>query len=108
MTQYIGEPKERVEVRVKVVSIDKKASPNPTFYNNSYYHVELLAFNDEHKIFMNEVVWHASKKPDMIVGEEYTIKATVKDHASWNNKRVTRITRTNIINDRPTTIIQPY
>jgi hypothetical protein len=45
----------------------------------------------------NVISWFASRKPEMVEGGTYTVRATVKAHAEYRGTAETRLTRVNVL-----------
>lgn len=63
------------------------------YWGNNYGVTTAVFFEDPNG---NKVLWKASKDPELQEGETYEIKATVKEHAFYNQKPQTIITRAKV------------
>ena len=88
--EYIGTEKDKLETTVTVESI----KPIESYYGLSY----LVRMVDESKHLLT---WFASKKPDMEVGNSYTVKGTIKKHDRYKEEFKTVLTRVKVIAQQP-------
>jgi hypothetical protein len=87
--EHFGEPKERLELTVKVLGI---------YENEGYYGVTWI-----HKMVTDEghkVTWFCSSYNGVLEqGEAYKVKATVKRHSEWQGWNETHVNRVTVIED---------
>jgi hypothetical protein len=82
VNEHTGTIKERKDFNVTVRSVRVFDG----HYGNTYKHT----FLDDQG---HTLIWWASSEQDFKPGEQYTIKATVKEHDEYNNWKQTIITR---------------
>ena len=87
-SEYVGEVGERT---VFTVTLDKVHSVE-TMYGT----MDILIFTDGRG---NTLVWKTSSNPDFRRDREYRIRATVKDHNVFNNRKQTVVNRVNILEE---------
>ena len=79
---HLGQIKDKI---IRTVKLDSTKAIN-SFYGTTWIH----NFTDTEG---NVIVWFSSNEPKMEVGEEYTIKGTVKDHSEFQGIKQTIVTR---------------
>jgi hypothetical protein len=87
-SEFIGEPKQRLDIAAKCVF--KKE------FESDYGLKTILKFNSNGNI----LVWFASGKVDFNMGEDYLIKATIKEHQVYNNSKQTVVNRVKMIAEK--------
>jgi hypothetical protein len=85
-SNWVGQPKERLDFAVKCTYTKELFS--------DYGLKTLVKFSNQG----NLLTWFASGEVDYKVGENYIIKATVKEHSSFNNVKQTVISRVKKLN----------
>lgn len=86
-SQHIGKIGDRLDVEVKVV----KAIQSDGYYGHSTFHI----FEDANQ---NIYTWNTATK-SLPVGNQYTIRGTVKNHETYKGAAQTALTRCSIIKE---------
>lgn len=84
-SEYVGEVGDRLEI---VVTVDKAVELNG-YYGRSTMHIM-------HDYEGNTIVWTTSAK-NLVPGNEYTLRGTIKAHNTYKNEKQTILTRCTII-----------
>lgn len=82
---YLGEPKERIEVRARLIGISR--------FNTAFGVTTVLRFKDE--LTGNLLIWRASKTAlgSSDRGKMFDVTGTVKEHGVYKGQKQTVCTR---------------
>lgn len=92
ISEFIGQPKERLTIPVKCF-FKKEFESN---YNGQPVLKTIVKFSSNG----NTIVWFATNRVDFKIGEDYLIKATVKEHQTYNNSKQTIVNRVKVIAEK--------